>query len=169
MTYGDSFADFIADFEPASELAYLADVTRLEAARTRAYHAADAAPVDPNALQSIDESMLRGMRIVRHPAAEVIRSAFPIVSIWSMNTGDREPEAIEDWSGEDALVVRPAFEVFVQRLPAGGAAFLTSLFAGAQLVEAIDAAQADHPDFDLVASLAVLISSGAAARISIPD
>ncbi len=42
MTYGDDFPDFIADFEPAAELPYLADVARLEAARTRAYHAADA-------------------------------------------------------------------------------------------------------------------------------
>ena len=40
-TYGDEFADFIAAFEPARELGYLADVARLEAARTRAYHAAD--------------------------------------------------------------------------------------------------------------------------------
>ena len=45
-TYGDEFAAFIAAFEPARELAYLADVARLEAARTRAYHAADATPVD---------------------------------------------------------------------------------------------------------------------------
>jgi hypothetical protein len=47
-TYGDEFAAFIAAFEPARELPYLADVARLEAARTQAYHAADAAPVDAN-------------------------------------------------------------------------------------------------------------------------
>ncbi len=46
-TYGDDFGDFIAAFEPAAELAYLADVARLEAARTRAYHAADATPLTP--------------------------------------------------------------------------------------------------------------------------
>ena len=53
-TYGDEFADFIAAFEPARELAYLADVARLEAARTRAYHAADAAPVDPSCFGALD-------------------------------------------------------------------------------------------------------------------
>src|SRR5690606_15015602 len=36
MEYGDGFADFIAAFEPAAELPYLADIARLEAARTRA-------------------------------------------------------------------------------------------------------------------------------------
>ena len=45
-TYGDDFAAFIAAFEPARELVYVAAVARLEAARTRAYHAADATPLD---------------------------------------------------------------------------------------------------------------------------
>src|SRR5438876_7559091 len=40
--YGEAFPAFVAAFEPARELPYLADVARLEAARTRAYHAADA-------------------------------------------------------------------------------------------------------------------------------
>ena len=58
--YGDEFAAFIAAFEPAGELAYLADVARLEAARTRAYHAADAMP--------IERSRVRGTRC-RAPSA----------------------------------------------------------------------------------------------------
>src|SRR5690606_31278590 len=36
MEYGDDFADFVAGFGPVAELEYLADVARLEAARTRA-------------------------------------------------------------------------------------------------------------------------------------
>src|SRR4029077_17776024 len=50
MFYGDAFPDFLADFEPAREVPYLADVARLEAARTRAYHATDAKPLTPAAL-----------------------------------------------------------------------------------------------------------------------
>jgi hypothetical protein len=168
-TYGDNFADFIAGFEPAAELEYLADVARLESARTRAFHAADALPVDPSALQSIDESALGDLRFVPHPAAEIVRSAFPIVTIWAMNSGERELEAIEDWRGEDALVVRPQFDVFVRALPAGGAVFLAALFSGSRLADAIHAAQAEHEEFDLVANLAGLISSAAVARIIIPN
>src|SRR5260370_39578206 len=48
--YGDGFATFIAAFDPARELAYLADVARLEAARTRPYHAADGTAVDAGQL-----------------------------------------------------------------------------------------------------------------------
>src|ERR1700737_734497 len=47
MFYGDAFPAFLAGFEPAREVPYLADVARLEAARTRACHAADAKPLTP--------------------------------------------------------------------------------------------------------------------------
>ncbi|MGS0757134.1 HvfC/BufC family peptide modification chaperone, partial [Roseateles sp. GG27B] len=40
--YGQAFPSFIADFEPAQGLPYLADMARLEVARVAAYHAADA-------------------------------------------------------------------------------------------------------------------------------
>src|SRR5690606_7493008 len=124
----DGFADFIAGFGPVAELEYLADVARLEAARTRAYHAADAAPADAKPLESIAESALENLRIEPHPAAEIVRSNYPVVTIWAMNAGERELEAIDDWGGEDALVTRPQFEVFVHALLPGGAVFLSSLF-----------------------------------------
>ena len=169
MEYGDDFAEFIAGFEPVAELVYLADVARLEAARTRAFHAADASPADAKPLQSIAESALENLRIERHPAAEIVRSNYPVVTIWAMNAGERELEAIDDWHGEDALVMRPQFDVFVHALLPGGAAFLSALFGGSRLAEAIEAAYADHESFDLVSNLARLVSSGAAARFIIPD
>jgi len=39
--YGDGFADWVAGFEPAASVPYLADMARLERARVRAFHAAD--------------------------------------------------------------------------------------------------------------------------------
>src|SRR5260370_38424589 len=43
-TYADDFPAFIAAFEPARDLPYLADVARLEAARTPSSPPADAPP-----------------------------------------------------------------------------------------------------------------------------
>ncbi len=165
MFYGDDFLDFIASFEPAAELPYLADVARLEAARTRAYHAAEAKPLDPAILQSLDKAALGEIRIVPHPSAEIVRSKFPIVTIWAMNAGEIELAPIEDWSGEDALVVRPALEVEVRALPAGGAAFLSALFAGAPLAAAAGTALGESADFDLAANLAGLIGAGAVTKV----
>lgn len=156
--YGDEFADFIAAFEPARELVYLSDVARLEAARTRAYHAADAVPLDPSRFAALDADAIGGVRVVLHPSAEIVRSPHPVVTIWAMNSGAREPGTIEDWCGEAALVVRPRLDVEVRLLPPGGAAFLLALAGGRPLGEAAEAALADDSQFDLTYNLAALMS-----------
>jgi hypothetical protein len=167
-TYGDSFPAFIAAFEPASEIPYLADVAQLEAARTRAYHAADAAAIDTGRLTALDSEVVERIRIDMHPSAEIVRSPYPIVTIWAMNSGEQELAPIADWRGEDALVARPCLEVQVRRLPPGGAAFLLALAAGRSLGDAAGAALADDPDFDLTNNLAGLIDTGLVRNIAEP-
>src|ERR1700726_3239879 len=115
-TYGDEFAAFIAAFEPARELPYLADVARLEAARTRSYHAADATPVAAERFAALDSRTIADIRIDLHPSAEIVRSPHPIVTIWAMNSAEQELAPIAAWRGEDALVVRPCLDVQVRTL-----------------------------------------------------
>jgi hypothetical protein len=166
--YGDDFPAFVATFEPARELPYLADVARLETARTRAYHAADATPVGANQFATLDGKVAGDLRINMHPSAEILRSPFPIVTIWAMNSGEHALAPIEDWRGEDALVARPHLDVQVRTLPPGGATFLLALAAGRPLGEAAEAALADDPDFDLTRNLAGLIGSGLVREIINP-
>jgi hypothetical protein len=167
MFYGEGFPDFIAAFEPAAEVPYLADVARIEAARTRAYHAADANPLDPASLHALDPNALGELRITPHPSVQIVRSPHPAVRIWAMNVGERELGPIEDWQAEDALIHRPALDVQVRALPPGGATFLAGLFAGDPLAAAVEAAQAESAAFDLVANLAGLFSFGAAVAFSV--
>jgi hypothetical protein len=164
--YGDGFAEFIAAEPALDELPYLADVARLEAARTRAYHAADAHPLGPEAFAAIAADELDGVTVALHPSLEIVRSRYPIVTIWAMNAGEAALGPIDDWAGEDALVVRPALDVLVSRLPAGGSVFLDALARAAPLgVAAADAAQA-AANFDLTANLIGLIRSGLAVGVS---
>ena len=165
VAYGDGFPGFIERFAPAAEISYLADVARLEVARTRAYHAADATPLDPSRWQGFDPGTLLGARIALHPSVQILRSAHPIVTIWSMNSGEGALASIEDCYAEDALIVRPHLDVEVRRLPAGGAAFLTTLASGAALGEAALSAIADHGEFDLAANLAGLIGAGVVTEV----
>ena len=165
MQYGDEFPSFVETFEPARELAYLSDVARLEAARTRAYHAADAEPIDASRIETINPEDLLNARVALHPSAQIVRSRHPIVTIWAMNSGEIEPAPVDESRAEDALVVRPHLTVFVRQLPAGGAVLLNSFVAGATFGEAIERAAADHVAFDLPANLAALIGSGALADI----
>ena len=156
-TYGDEFAEFIGAFEPARKLPYLADVARIEAARTRAYHAVDAAPLGASELVQLDANALSGLRVDLHPSLEIVRSAHPVVTIWAMNSGAQKLEPIEAWTAEDALIVRPYLDVEVRLLPPGGAAFLRALADGRSLGAAADAAFADDAAFDLTGSLAAMI------------
>jgi len=158
MFYGDELPSFLADFEPAREVPYLADVARLEAARTRAYHAADARPLGLAALSSGVPEALAGMRFILHPSVEIAASDYPIVTIWAMNSGEIDLAPITDWRGEDALVSRPGFDVEIRRLPPGGKTFLQDLAAGSPLGAAAAAALAGDASFDLAANLAALFA-----------
>jgi hypothetical protein len=167
--YGDDFPAFIAAFEPASGLPYLADVARLEATRTHSYHAADATPLGAEQFAAFDRRAVGAIRVDMHPSIGIVRSAYPIVTIWAMNSGEQELAPIDNWRGEDALVSRPYLEVEVRALPPGGAAFLLTLAAGRPLDESAEAALADDPDFDLTGNLAGLIGSGLVRGIVFPQ
>jgi hypothetical protein len=164
--YGDDFAGFVETFDPAAELSYLPDVIRLEAARSRAYHAADQSPLAASALAGFNNELLSDLRFTFHPSASIVCSIHPIVTIWAMNSGEMELSPIEPWLGEDALVVRPYLTVHLQRLPPGGAGFLNALLSGATLGDAAEIALGAVPEFDLAANLAGILQSGALTALA---
>jgi len=163
MFYGDDFPDFIAACLP--ELPYLPDVARLEAARTHAYHAADAEPIEPASLRALDPDDLASALVALQPSLRIVRSRHPIVTIWAMNSGETELRPLADEEPEDALVVRPRDAVSVIKLPPGGAAFLEALEAGTTLATAAMLAMQQDANFDLAANLAGLIASGAMVAV----
>jgi hypothetical protein len=163
--FGDDFGDFIATFPPAAEIPYLADIARVETARLSAFHAADEAPLEAAALAGQAPGALFELRVTTHPSLHVVRSAYPIATIWAMNAGITEPAPIEDWTGEDVAVARPYADVTIQRLRPGAAILLdllgdagggTSLTLGA----AIARVAAQFPEFDPVAVLADILGAG---------
>jgi hypothetical protein len=158
MFYGDEFPAFLAGFAPAQDIPYLADVARLEMARVRAYHAADAVPLDAAALSAIARERLADLRFVLHPSLQIVASDYPIVTIWAMNSGAMELAPVSDWHGEDALVVRPQTGVEIRRLPPGARVFLQGLAAGEPLGAAAALALTASTNFDLAANLAALFA-----------
>ena len=159
--YGDTFPDFIDTFGPAQSLPYLSDVARLEWAWLRAYHAADARPIDPQALASVDPDRVDALVFSLHPSLQVLRSEWPVLSIWQTNRGDEEVRSVDlHGGGQDIVVIRPDLEVEVRGLPAGGYRFLTALSEECTLGEASAVAQADDAAFDLAANLQGILHSG---------
>jgi hypothetical protein len=163
LHYGSAFPDFVAAFPPAAAVPYLADVARLEDARSRAYHAADVVPLGAAEFAAVTAEHLGDARVRMHPAAAILRSGHPVVSIWSAHQ-EQHPSAVA-WEPEDALVTRPRLEVEVRRLRPGTAAFLAALAAGATVAKAADAGAHDSAAFDLAGAFAVLVESGAAAAL----
>jgi hypothetical protein len=90
-----------------------------------------------------------------------VRSAYPIVTIWSMNSGEQPLAPITEWEPEDALVTRPELSVLTRRIQPGSAILLLALMGGAMLGEAFESALAADPAFDLGHNLAELMRSGA--------
>ena len=166
LNYGDDFSAFVEGFAPARTVPYLSDVIRLENVQVHAYHAADAEPIDPQSLAHLSEPDLESLRFVFHPSFHVVRSTFPVVTIWAMNTGEIPLRPIEEWTAEDALVVRPQLAVTTHRLPPGGAAFLNALAEGATLHHAAENALDDAGGFDLTANITGLLGSGAVISAS---
>jgi hypothetical protein len=158
MTYGDDFGDFIETFPPARPVPFLADVARLEAALTQAYHAADASPLTVDELASAP-CWWEQIQIDLHPSVRIIMSPHPIVSIWEAHMRPDDHPMIDSSMAEDALVARPDLDVEVHRLPPGAAVFLSMLLKGITLRDAADAAAQSDPGFDLVNTLSGILAS----------
>lgn len=160
MAFGDRLPRFIEGFSAAASVPYLADVAWIERARTKAYHAPNASTCDLSNLLSSEPERLYDARLELHPSLGVVRSQFPVVTIWEVNSQDDTYPADPDFrSGEDALITRPVLDVMVGRLPAGGARLLAKLQTSS-FGESVNAA-AEVPEFDLTSTLAFLIGSGA--------
>ncbi len=114
--YGANFADFIADFEPAATLPYLADLARLEMTRVQVYHAADEPPLTPDRLALLAAGCRPGTEPVVEltPSLRLLRSSHPVVSVWAAHQQDPIDLSFIDWScAESALVTRHEFDVLV--------------------------------------------------------
>jgi hypothetical protein len=162
LDYGAGFPSFVASFEPAAAIAYLADVARIERAWIEAYHAAEAQPLGSGAFAEIPADRLADLRLHLHPSIRVVRSPTPALTIWRMNLdgGLQGPVEVEA-GGEDAFFVRPESEVEVRSMPPGGADFVLALSQGRSVTEAMEIAFAAERGFDPALNLAGLIDSGA--------
>lgn len=160
--WGEGFPAFLATFPPLAAWPYMADVARIEYARGRAFHAADARPLDPAALTGADPASLR---LALHPSVAVLRLSCPAVSIWSQNqpSGQRAPLPV---GAETALILRdPAFSVQVEAIGPGDAALIRALLDGQTLAHAAGAALRLEPGHDPQPRLVHLMRAGAITAI----
>ena len=161
--YGAEMADFVASFDPAQELPYLADIAALEWACHCAYFAEDTAALDINKLAQVPPERYADLILHIHPSCYLVRSRYPIAAIWHAH----QPAAPADFhidlgSGScNALVSRNDNVVVVSELSAADAAWLQGIRGGMPLGAATDATLEFYPDFDLQSVLLELLRLGA--------
>lgn len=130
LRWGEALPGFLDRFPPVAHLPWLSDVARLELARGRAYHAADAAPVMPEALAVPD---VEALRFQLHPSVELFASPHPAVGIWQAHQPGAERGPLSA-GPENALICRQQdFAVLVAPLDQGTHDVLAALAQGQPL------------------------------------
>ena len=132
--YGNRFPDWLTQHHVGRQLAYLADVARLDWACHEAHNAADAF-----------------VRSGLHATVRVVASVYPIWSIWQV-CQDPGGEAILDLdrvSGEKVLVARPHDAVVMRTLGQAEAIWYRALLRGRPLRQAVVIAQHAVPSEDI--------------------
>ncbi len=170
VDYALDFPDFIAHFQPAASVPYLADVARIEALRIRAYHAADAMPVPEAAYQEMfaTPERLAAASVDLHPACNWFRSRYAAYSIWRAHQDLQDMteatlENVDVERPEDLLIARPSLDVVTTGLPAGAVTMLDALRNGQPLGLAYEEAYSSSGSLDDSALFTVLIRYGLVA------
>ncbi len=159
MNYGQRLPEFIANTEQLSKLPYLGDVARLELELRRSYHAADAIPIDSSVINALDPDTLTATCFEFAPSLGLIRSVWPIYSIWTRALKDAEQEIVA--TAQDVLVTRPNYDPELTVLSSGGAEFVAQVRCGEPLGKAFDAATRKCQDFSLTLIFEQLLNGGA--------
>jgi len=131
--YGADFPAFVAGYEPARSLPYLADIARLDWALNVAFNS---------------------------PAADgvtLISSPYPLDRIWAAAQPDAPADTVNlDDGRADLLVLRRPDDAAFIVLTVGEAALITALFDGRSLEEAGEQASRADRTFDLSTAFARL-------------
>ncbi len=169
---GERLATYLARRYAASEYAYFVDIARLEWAYQEVLVAAEHVPLDLERLQAVPSADYANLSFELHPAARLIESAYPVLTIWSANQTGRASEEIIDLrqGGERVLVHRTRDAVDLMRLPRAEFDFLAAIASGATLAGAADAAAAgDEQPFDLGLALRRHVSRGVIVDFHLPN
>lgn len=155
MHYGAGFPEFVSSLDQLAHLPYLADVARIDVAMRQSYHSADRTGIAPTALQALDEDTLLAARFSFAPSMILIRSPWPIGSIWHYTLrGGHKPTG----HAEDVLILRAEYDPEPFVLGPGAGDVLLALRSGTPFGPAIEQG---GDAFDLAALLNILLSNHA--------
>ncbi|MFZ1494933.1 MAG: DNA-binding domain-containing protein [Candidatus Competibacter denitrificans] len=162
--FGEHFPYFLETFESVAHLAYLPDVARLEWLFHDVADAARHPPLDLAALAEVPAERQGELQFQLHPAARLLKSAFPILHIWQINQDDDAGDASVDLSegGIQLLIIRRNnLEIEFWPLENGEFTLLQALADQQDFATACERAIAVQPTLDLPACFSRHVVHGA--------
>jgi hypothetical protein len=141
---GADFAEFLAAHLADGDYAWLADLARLERAREDASICIELEALGPEALARHAPDTLENRNFALQPSLRLIRSAYPVFSIWMANQADNAPPVDQSLGSEQGLVRIHHQSIEIRKLPNDLYLFLSAL-QSSSLGDAVAAAQADGP------------------------
>lgn len=161
--YGAGFPAWLAQFDPARDMPYLAPCARLDRAWTEAHLAADAPRLDARAAAAAGAG-LAGRVMTLHPSARLFWFDWSAPSLWLAHRYPDDPAAGLDWrvAPQGLLIHRPDDAVVARPLDRAAWAFLDACRRGRPLAAAALAADRD------LAGMAGLFARIIALEVLIP-
>jgi hypothetical protein len=167
LMYGEDFPAFLASFEPAREVPYLADVARVDRWWTESHAAPDDPLLDPAALAALDPGQMGRIALRPHAAARWSWcEQWPAFTLWRRNreaTAEGADEIV--WEGEGVLLTRPVGAVQVAPLGRAGVALLDASAAGQSIEQAVLAALDADRNADIAGLIHRLLDAGAISAL----
>ena len=171
VLYGSGFPDFLAGFEPAADMPWLADLARADLMHRDSLFAADEDPLPPSRVAGLDPDQLAVARLRPHASARwAWFEAAPVATLWQRHHAAREAGIDPDlgelpWQPEGLLLVCNASAVRGWSVERPAIAFMDACAGGATLAGAAAAALDLEPDTDLAPLMRLLLQAGAFAGL----
>lgn len=158
---GENFPGFITSFPHTQQIPYLADVAKLDWARQVCHHAPSQASVEPSIFSRLSPTELMEKIITPRADIQLIRSAFPIYSIWEMNHSAQSPhKEIDLGQSQQLLLIRndEAVEMYCTDLTFFN--LLKKLANQISLGEALENAMEENEAFNASEAVSFIIQTG---------
>ncbi|MDH2434335.1 DNA-binding domain-containing protein [Pokkaliibacter sp. MBI-7] len=171
--YGGEMAAMLRAMPEADGLPYLGDVAELEWAWHECYYAADSADFDMAKLAAVAPDAFAQLRFVLSPALQLVRSDYPLYTIWQRHQPDSEVVQVDLGQGGQCVALwRPYGQVQIRPLSRGEYQLLLTLQQGASLqqaVESLDGLTDGDTEVDVQATLGWLLQQRMLVDISLAD
>lgn len=148
--YGMEFPNFIRTYEPAANLPYLQDFTKLEWLWETSYYAPDDLPLDPAELINIPEEDMPNLQFSFRKSFALLQSEYPLDEIVDFCRAE-DQDNLQQLSDRccKLMVYRPDLKVELRRLDDAEYLFLSTLQDGQTIHETAEILAETQPNADL--------------------